>query len=249
MREEGGSRAVRFNRDAAAVRPVWAGGWYDPGMRRVGRWLVRIGVALSLVLAVGRGVLWGRSYKGTDNLTYQRADDEGNGVRVRSAGVRSSSGVITLSGGYDRYGYNLWTQIDRQNSPYWPKVGAGWRLKIEWPDRDKFPPLSVRWEQVFRFAGVVSKRYSNGPPDGRFNDWTHWHIPHSHLLALFCLPPLLWLALAARRGIQRRGRRCRGECLDCGYDLRATPGRCPECGGEAAAPATPGGAAREAAGR
>lgn len=39
--------------------------------------------------------------------------------------------------------------------------------------------------------------------------------------------PVWWLA-AAR--VRRKRRRSRELCLRCGYDLWATPGRCPECG-------------------
>jgi hypothetical protein len=51
-------------------------------------------------------------------------------------------------------------------------------------------------------------------------------IPFWFPALLLALPPAAWLV--ARR--RRRGQRLRGICTGCGYDLRATPQRCPECG-------------------
>jgi hypothetical protein len=51
-------------------------------------------------------------------------------------------------------------------------------------------------------------------------------VPHWFLVLLFAILPLLRL-----RSILRTRRQNRiGLCQHCGYDLRATPDRCPECG-------------------
>ena len=57
-------------------------------------------------------------------------------------------------------------------------------------------------------------------------------VPYRLLVPLLGMLPAVWCLRAAGRWIDWRGnRRARsGLCRRCGYDLRATPGRCPECG-------------------
>lgn len=55
-------------------------------------------------------------------------------------------------------------------------------------------------------------------------------VPYWFTSAVFALLPSWWII---RRGIQRRPI---GRCRFCGYDLRATQDRCPECGKPAVRP-------------
>jgi hypothetical protein len=53
------------------------------------------------------------------------------------------------------------------------------------------------------------------------------------LVVIACYGLLAALALRVDLRVAReRSRRQRGECPLCGYDLRATPAKCPECGWE-----------------
>ena len=55
-------------------------------------------------------------------------------------------------------------------------------------------------------------------------------IPAWQLAALFALPPAAWLLANVLRRRRRQRRALLGCCTECGYDLRGSPARCPECG-------------------
>jgi hypothetical protein len=65
------------------------------------------------------------------------------------------------------------------------------------------------------------------------NSMGHDHcvnLPMWSLAALSGLGPTIFLGRGVNAIRRRRRRRARGLCLRCGYDLRASPDRCPECG-------------------
>jgi hypothetical protein len=54
-------------------------------------------------------------------------------------------------------------------------------------------------------------------------------LPHWCLVLSFAALPARWL-VARRREVAARRRADAGLCARCGYDLRASPSQCPECG-------------------
>jgi hypothetical protein len=88
-----------------------------------------------------------------------------------------------------------------------------WRSETYFSEK---PPTSFGDTRVFPGVGII--RDPNGQKGLAIRHWV--------LAALFLVMPLC-SGIAMRR---RYTRKIRGLCRVCGYDLRATPERCPECG-------------------
>jgi hypothetical protein len=114
---------------------------------------------------------------------------------------------------------------DRQTTERF--LGPGW--DVPFTERVKPNSLGFGTGSIGRLSGPTT------PPVLLYRD--------QHLLAPWWFLMLASAALPAARMTrviaQRRTAAAKlreGRCLRCGYDLRATPDRCPECGARSAAP-------------
>ena len=171
-------------------------------MKRLLRWAFNLAAALSALLFVGVLVLWARSYGPPSGY-----DHVGGGT------TRGDWTLASARGGL-RWQFNFAARL--------PPAGPGVsRLSLSVARSNPFPGVTREDDSVV---------YT--PPGGATVS-----LPSKRtvvvgdalpLLAcvLFLVPATIVLARLRQRSRWIRG----GCCASCGYDLRATPNRCPECG-------------------
>jgi hypothetical protein len=180
-------------------------------MRRFRRVLVNVLTALSLLLFAAAVALWVRSYWVRDIVGFGRA---GGNCHL----AQSILGRAHLSSNLDGGCTGGFTYSANRLSPnaVWHGGMSGYPAKVEW-----------RLGFVFQHHTQYHFSWGRVGPAGGLNT-THRLIviPYWFPAVLFAAAPAAWCWRRYRRG----GRVVAGLCSRCGYDLRATPGRCPECG-------------------
>ena len=123
--------------------------------------------------------------------------------------------------------WGAWGAYDARGALYRlsPATAYPWHAATP-PTSDWQRRLGLQAEEFRQAAGSKAR-----PPEVRSTTW------------IIVFPPWLLLlplaAYVATRGVlflRRARRHAVGHCPTCGYDLRATPERCPECGTPAPAP-------------
>jgi hypothetical protein len=138
--------------------------------------------------------------------------------------IRLSDGAQFISAPRNRF---ITWDVDTTFTDHQPRFDrtAEIRQRITFPNQMNTPPA----RQVFGFgaqtiAPVAGNNFA--PMGGGVSGGFAACLPFWFVILLFALLPLT----QARSEILRRRRVEAALCSHCGYDLRATPDRCPECG-------------------
>jgi hypothetical protein len=177
------------------------------------RRLFNFAAVVSLIWCVASAMLWARSYHRRDEFSRQRGPIQQQ-----------------ISSDFGRIGYVIFHIQPSLEQDY------GWRWSSFHPlshslvsgPYEQFERCGVGWARGQMSVQLQGRTYTMTA-----REWSvrYWVI--GVVAAVLLLLPA-W-RLRAELLIMRRHIRARaGRCTFCGYDLRATPQRCPECGTVAA---------------
>ena len=183
-------------------------------MKRLRRWLFNLLASLSLLLCICTSILWARSY----NILYILSRDQD--YHQYTGGW---SETFRLDQGRVMFLVSLIPDAQRTQS-YTPPP-AKWTLYRE--------PYWYAFRQNNRYSKFAWRFWYYGrttrPSPAGFGPAGYWSIGLN--LALISLAFAILPAFARIRYLRAKYfTRRPGLCNKCGYDLRATPDRCPECG-------------------
>jgi hypothetical protein len=184
--------------------------------------------ALSLLLFVAVVVLWVWTYRHTGD-TERFSHGQGR-YPYTYWEVCSWDGQLLVSRfnyAYVTLGSLGWERTHHQSSPAWDDVNTGGDSRGWWQFRGN-TGFGIDSVQGWTVGGVG--RDGIRQPDRRGGRFWAVYLKHWHLAAAFAALPLCRALPAAWRMWKNRLVARVGMCPRCGYDLRATPGRCPECG-------------------
>ena len=170
-------------------------------MRRLARILLNAVTMLSLVLFVATVALWVRSYWRGDYIRF---------VRPGRPNAESFFAHLVLGQGGAGIQVGLL-------SPEW--AGRVWPERWDWKIKDQAPIGYADDWSANRWGFSIEARDDFSVFRSRIVVFPLW------------LPTLLLALLPLARLVRLVRRRHKpGLCPDCGYDLRASKDRCPECG-------------------
>jgi hypothetical protein len=194
-------------------------------MRRSLRILLDVFAVLSALLCVMTGGLWVRSATSADARREDwifTADQPGR--RPRLAVGRIEFG--RLDGPPQRIVWGSHT-FEQPRAPY-PDVTS-------YTQPMDMRTVTWRWAGFERQQGRLIVQPARPPAmvDALASTsipFTLWFVPYWFPTLVLALLPAARGTSLLRRHLRTRRRRRLGHCRRCGYDLRATPQRCPECG-------------------
>jgi hypothetical protein len=199
----------------------------------VKRCLFTVGSTVSLVLWIVVAALWWDAQRGTRGMDFRTR----RGHYWQFCSTRDGLGVLRVSGwpepaGVTHVGYSFTQGPRARTLPVfiWGGMGGAHARTAGIPavvqlGRGAVCVVVGSDGTVLRIPPAPSGPITAGMLSLPLPFWSVF-VPHGAVVAMLSVPPLL---AAFRTGRARRRRRA-GGCPVCGYDVRATPDRCPECG-------------------